>query len=121
MYNASFPLADGAITGQYVANIYDAAILSVLAIEQAGGVGSSSKIRDALFDVSSGGTSFGPAQLDDALHAIRQGVDIDYDGASGSCDFDDNGNVVTNYIVWQVQNGAFSNPPVTRIQASDLK
>ena len=65
----------------------------ILAIQQAGGVGNGTAIRDALYTVSSGGQSFGPNQLDDALRAIRAGTDIDYDGASGNCDLDDSGNV----------------------------
>jgi ABC-type branched-subunit amino acid transport system substrate-binding protein len=121
LYSASFPLASGQDTASYVSNTYDAAMLMILAIQQAGGVGNGTAIRDSLYAVSSGGQSFGPAQLDDALRAIRGGTDIDYDGASGNCDLDDSGNVITDYIVWKVQNGQFSNPPVSRVQATDLE
>ncbi len=119
LYSASFPLADGENTASYVSNTYDAAILMILAIEAAGGVGDGTKIRDSLYSVSSGGQSFGPGQLDDALRALRAGTDIDYDGASGSCDLDDSGNVVTDYIVWKVSGGQFDT--VSRVRAVDLQ
>lgn len=102
-----------------VATFYDAAILAALAIEQAGGTSDPVKIRDALFAVSRGGTSYGPAQLAEAFVAIRNGDDIDYTGASGPVDFDDNGDVIGNYIIWKVQAGQFVT--IDRIKSDKLQ
>jgi hypothetical protein len=120
LYNAYFPLAPGASPDAYTANTYDAAILAVLAILQAGTATDGVKIRDALYQVSKGGTAFGPAQLSDAIQAILLGQDIDYKGASGNVDLDDTGNTISDYIVWKVVNGKYVDPPVDRIKASEL-
>ncbi len=121
LYNSLFPLAPMVTPDAYTANQYDAAILTILAIAQAGKVDDPVKIRDAMFAVSKGGTIFGPANLAGALQAIQNGQDVDYKGASGNVDFDDNGDVISDYIVWRVVNGAYvSDPPVDRIRAADL-
>lgn len=85
-------------------NNFDAAFLIGLAIEQAGSTDGPA-IRDALPLVSSGGTPFGPDAFGAAVDAIRAGEDIDYVGASGEVDFDDNGDVVGPYLIWKVENG----------------
>jgi ABC-type branched-subunit amino acid transport system substrate-binding protein len=120
LYGAYFPFAPGVDPDAYTANMYDAAILAVLAILQAGTLTDGVKIRDALYQVSKGGTAYGPAQIGDAIQAIRAGQDIDYKGASGNVDLDDNGNTISDYIVWKVVNGKFTDPPVDRIRASEL-
>lgn len=115
-FNATQGVAD--LSGQ-AANFYDAAILIALAIEQAGKTTDPVAIRDALFQVSKGGRSYGPAQVGEALEAIRNKQDVDYTGASGDCDFDDNGDVVTGYIVWHVESGKFKND-FDRIKQEEL-
>jgi ABC-type branched-subunit amino acid transport system substrate-binding protein len=102
----------------FTANMYDAAMLVALAIEQAGTITDHVAVRDALYAVSKDGKVYGPGDLGEALQAIRAGVNINYEGASGSVDIDDNGNVVSNYIVWQVQKGAFTT--LGRIDAQSL-
>ena len=47
------------------------------------------------------GNPYTPAQLGDAFQAIEGGEDIDYKGASGNVDFDQNGNVRSGFIVWE--------------------
>jgi ABC-type branched-subunit amino acid transport system substrate-binding protein len=120
LYNAYYPLKPGAQPDAYTANTYDAAMLILLAIAQAGTATDGQKIRDALYDVSKGGTAYGPAQIADALEAIKRGEDIDYKGASGNVDLDDNGNTISDYIVWEVVNGKYTDPPVDRIKAGEL-
>lgn len=105
-----------------VAAFYDAAILVGLAIERAGSTTDRVKLRDALFDVSrpgSGQRSYGPGEIGEALAALRKGGDIDYVGASGPVDFDDNGDVVSNFVIWKVQNGAFAT--VERVRFEELQ
>ncbi|HRG97573.1 MAG TPA: ABC transporter substrate-binding protein [Polyangiaceae bacterium] len=107
IFTAYFPLKAGEEVPAFVANTYDAAVLIALAIQQAGSATDRVKIRDALFQVSRGGKAYSPAQLNEALLAIRQGDDVDYNGASGTVDFDDNGNVEGGFIVWKVEKGQF--------------
>ena len=40
-----------------------------------------------------------------ALELIRQGVDIDYEGAGGSQNFDANGDVISTIEVWKIEDG----------------
>jgi ABC-type branched-subunit amino acid transport system substrate-binding protein len=108
LYLAQFALDPGAtnLPGQ-VANFYDAAILAALAIEKAGTTDDPVKIRDSLYLVAKGTNQtdtkvVGPGSIGDALNYIHQGTDINYEGASGSCDFDQYGDVLGDYIIWQV-------------------
>jgi ABC-type branched-subunit amino acid transport system substrate-binding protein len=107
----------------YTSNEYDAAVLVALAIQQAGGLNDPLKIRDAMFGVSRGVTSspavFGPSQVAEALEAILQGQDINYNGASGHVDFTPSGDVVADFIVWQVNGGQFVTH--ARIPAAQLE
>jgi ABC-type branched-subunit amino acid transport system substrate-binding protein len=120
LYLAQFPLAPGqAAVPRNTANQYDAAILLALAIQQAGTWTDHAKIRDALFDVSRIGTAFGPGRLAEAIDAIKRGVDIDYNGASGNVDFDDFGNVSEDFILWHIENGA--DATVQHVKAVDTK
>ncbi len=119
LYQATFP---GAAIPAYGSNQFDAAILLALAMQRAGTVSDTAKIRDALFEVSGPpGTPYGPGQISQALAALRRGEDIDYQGASGDVDFDEYGDVRSDYILWKVQNGAFSTNSAWRIQASELR
>ncbi len=121
LYLAQFALDPGAtqLPGQ-VANFYDAAILAALAIEKAGGTGDPVAIQKALFAVARGTNQpntqvVGPGNIGDALNYIHQGVDINYEGASGSCDFDENGDVLGDYIVWEVTHPSGQPPGFTTV------
>lgn len=110
IYRSYFPTQREA--PPFTANTYDAAILIALAIQEARTVTDHVAIRDALRKVSSPpGKPFTPAQLGEALLAIRDGVDIDYKGASGNVDFEPNGNVKSGFIVWE----AFRNPVTKKV------
>jgi branched-chain amino acid transport system substrate-binding protein len=122
LFLAEFTLPEGQTElDGYTANQYDAAVLAALAIQQAGTVTDGAAIRDALFKVSSGGTAFSPARVGDALVAIRNGQDVDYVGASGPVDFDDHGDVLTSFVVFKIENGAFKPLPAETIKVDDLK
>jgi branched-chain amino acid transport system substrate-binding protein len=109
IYRSYFPELPDA--PPFTANTYDAAILIALAIQQAGTVTDHVAIRDALRKVSSDGKPFTPAQVGDALLALRQGQDINYKGASGNVDLEANGNVKSGFIVWE----AFRNPTTKKV------
>jgi len=91
----------------YLREVYDAVYLIALAAEAADS-NDSAAIRDALRDVAGGGTAVAPGTegVAGAVEAIGAGEDIDYEGASGPVDLDENGDVSRGTIViWQVENG----------------
>lgn len=77
----------------YAAHGYDATFLMALAIEKAGAA-DRSKIKDALRAVSNGsGEIVRPGEWAKAKKLIAEGKDINYEGAVGPVDFDENGDV----------------------------
>jgi ABC-type branched-subunit amino acid transport system substrate-binding protein len=89
----------------FLQNAYDAVILAALAMEKAGeatGPGVRANIRDI---AGPPGEKIDTSELERGFELIRQGKDIDYVGAAGQMDFDENGDVVTPFGVLQVQDG----------------
>ncbi len=84
---------------------YDAVIVIALAAEKAGSVDPTA-IRDALRDVANApGAEVGPppAGIAEALRAVANDEDVNYTGASGSVEFDENGDVLLGAIdVWSI-------------------
>lgn len=124
IYTQQFPLEDPAADlPTYTANIYDACILPALAIQHAGTADDRAKIRDSLFAVSRGlessASAYGPDQIPDLVAAIKSGRDVNYKGASGPVDFDDGGDVLNDFVVWRVENGAFKE--FSRVGVDQLK
>ena len=79
-----------------------------LAIEQ-GGSTDADVIVSQLRDVSLSGAAVNVADFARAKTLIDNDLDIDYEGASGSIDFDAHGDVTSGtFRVWQVQNAAFA-------------
>ncbi len=77
----------------YAAHGYDATFMMALAIEKAGSA-DRAKIKDALRAISDGkGEVVRPGEWAKAKKLIADGKDINYEGASGSADFDENGDV----------------------------
>jgi neutral amino acid transport system substrate-binding protein len=84
----------------FVPHTWDAAILLMLAAEAAKsntGEGIKSKIREV-----SGGPGTEVTDPCQAMELVRKGEDINYQGASGNVDIDENGDVVGSYDVWTV-------------------
>ena len=81
----------------FVAHGYDIAFLAALAIEKAGSA-DRSMISAALRDVANApGMVIRPGEWAKAKEAIAAGEDIDYEGASGAIEFDENGDVAGIY------------------------
>ncbi len=77
----------------FIQQVYDATFLAALAIEKAGSL-DRKKIRAALRQVAGpGGEMVGPGDWKKAVDLIAAGKKINYEGASGNCDFDKNGDV----------------------------
>jgi len=92
----------------YLDTTYDAVVLICLAAEKAGSTTDSAAIRDALRDVANPpGEVVGPgvAGIARALELIQDGKDINYEGAGGSQDFDENGDVISTIEIWKIENG----------------
>ncbi|NET57570.1 MAG: ABC transporter substrate-binding protein [Symploca sp. SIO2E6] len=92
-------------TGQevsgFVPHTYDAAVLLMLAAEAAGvntGAGIKSKIPEV-----AGGTGKEVTDVCEAMELVRQGKKINYQGASGNVDLDENGDVIGEYDTWVVE------------------
>lgn len=86
----------------FVPQTWDAMMLMALAAQAAGentGTGIQSKIRE----VSSGDGEV-VTDVCKGLELLKVGKKINYQGASGNVDIDDNGDVVGNYDVWNVEN-----------------
>jgi branched-chain amino acid transport system substrate-binding protein len=94
--------------GTFDAQAFDAAMLVFLAALQAGS-SDPADIRDNLVAVSGpAGTQYTFEQLDDAMTAILAGEDIDYEGASGSVNLDENGDPGaegSSYQFFEYRNG----------------
>jgi ABC-type branched-subunit amino acid transport system substrate-binding protein len=111
----------------YMPNTWDAVYVLAAALtqqsvdgEELGGTG----LRDRLFDVSSGGQIFHAGQWRDMVSQIRDGNDVDYDGASGPCDFLPDGETISPYEVWELQkndSGEWGFVQVDYFEAADLQ
>jgi len=92
-------------TGQemaaYVAQSWDAAVLMMLAAEAAD-ANTGEGIKSKILEVANapGKEVSDPCE---AIALIRNGEDINYQGASGNVDIDENGDVVGSYDVWTVK------------------
>lgn len=90
----------------YDAQNFDAVILIALAAARAGAADPADIVR-YLPEVSGPpGEKFTFQQLDQALTAVANGEDIDYEGASGPIDLDSNGDpAAANYGIWSYTGG----------------
>jgi ABC-type branched-subunit amino acid transport system substrate-binding protein len=93
----------------FIANAYDAAAVIGLAAHAARVKNlplTSSNIRDQLRTVANPpGTFIGPNEFDLGFKMLAAGKPINYEGASGSVDFDENGDVVAPIEVWRFKQG----------------
>lgn len=89
----------------YIDSAYDATFLLALAAEKAGS-NDPKAVRDALRSVASApGEPILPGEWEKAKKLIAEGKDIDYVGAAGPVNFDDNGDVAGTYELWAVEDG----------------
>ena len=89
----------------YAAQAYDATFLLALAMEKKGNA-EREGMSEALRAVAGPpGMHVYAGEWDKALAALKQGEDINYEGAAGSQDFDENGDVAGVIIEVTVQGG----------------
>lgn len=89
--------------GMYDAHQYDITILAGLAMQAAGkatGEAINAKIREVANPPGVKVTTFA-----DGVAQLKQGKDIDYEGASGPVNFNETGNVRSSFALQQIKNG----------------
>ncbi|MCW1949787.1 MAG: ABC transporter substrate-binding protein [Octadecabacter sp.] len=100
---AGVPAAD-----PFVANGYDATFMMALAIEHAGS-DDRATIAESLRAIASGpGEVILPGQWAEAKAILAAGGDINYEGAAGNQDFDENGDVAGNFSKSTIVDGAWA-------------
>lgn len=93
---------DGEQPGIFSANSYDAVMLAALAATAAGEA-SGQAIQENLQDVSTEGAEVTAENICDGLERAAAGEDINYEGAAGSQDLDDNGDVTSDYELLAIE------------------
>lgn len=89
----------------YIDTSYDALMIVALAIEQAGSTDGEA-VQAAIRKVANApGTEIKPGEWAKAVEAIANGEDIDYVGASGSAEFDAQGDVAGSFAHWAIEGG----------------
>lgn len=89
----------------YIDTQYDAVVLMALAIAK-GGAATTEAIHENLRSVAGPpGVKVNAQHLAKALKLIKEGKEINYDGVSGSCDFDKYGDVPGSFEVWKFSKG----------------
>ncbi|MBW1961795.1 MAG: ABC transporter substrate-binding protein [Deltaproteobacteria bacterium] len=110
MFNADYKAEYGRLPPlPFITNAYDAMAVIGLAAYRAKVKGlelNSKNIRDNLRAVANPpGEVIKPGEFKKAFDLIRAGKDINYEGAAGSVDFDENGDVITPIEVWKYKQG----------------
>lgn len=98
----------------YAAQSYDMVIMTALAMEKCGctdGPGIAKHLRDV---TGTGGEKV--YSFADGVRLLREGKEIDYDGASGPLDFDENGDPRPNFGLYVVRNGQLELEAVISLQ-----
>lgn len=108
LFNSAAEAAGIDPSAVFAAQAYDAAFLIALAIEQNGSA-EREGLSEALRSVSSApGEVILPGEWEKAVALIAEGTEINYEGASGSHEFDENGDVPGVVVEMVVENGTFT-------------
>ena len=111
---------DGDPSASLITEAFDAAVIMALAIEKAGS-DDPVAVRDALRPVANPpGEVVGPGDVAKALELVRDGKDINYVGASGDVDFDQDGNVVSSMRVWYVENNTIIDSDIYALPGDEI-
>ncbi|MFW5973852.1 MAG: ABC transporter substrate-binding protein, partial [Natrialbaceae archaeon] len=88
--------------GVFTSQSYDSAAALILA-NVAAGENSGTGVRDQLRRIANpDGTEYGPGEFLDAVEAVADGENINYQGASSAVNFDENGDPASAaYSIWQ--------------------
>ena len=118
-FDEVYTAAPGPDRAPYDAQNFDAVVLCYLAAVAAGST-EGADMAEALPDVvNPPGDEYTPGQLAEAIEALENGDDIDYQGASGPVDLDENGDPTNGvYDIFQyrgrsmeeIEEGAYEDP-----------
>jgi branched-chain amino acid transport system substrate-binding protein len=98
----------------FIQQVYDATFLAALAIQKAGSL-DRKRIRWGLRQVAGpGGEVVGPGEWQKAVELIAAGKKINYEGASGNCDFDANGDVAGVIGHFVIQDGNYKEVSIVK-------
>jgi ABC-type branched-subunit amino acid transport system substrate-binding protein len=104
----------------FIDNGYDAmAVIGLAALAaQAKGLDlTAENIRDQLRAVAAPpGEVIMPGEFAKAADLLKQGKQINYEGAAGSVDFDENGDVITPIEVWKFEGGEIKTVKLVDVQ-----
>ena len=90
----------------FIDSAFDAAMILMLAAQHAGSADGTA-IRDSIREVANApGEVVGPADFARAKALLAEGEAIDYEGAAGSHEFDENGDVGGTYEHWVITESA---------------
>ena len=102
----------------FIDTAYDATMLMALAIEKAGST-EGAAIRDALHEVANPpGETILAGEFGKAKELLGAGQDVNYEGAGGSQDFDEVGDVPGIYSHWAIEGGEIVEVELIRPGAS---
>jgi len=106
VFREAYTAEYGELPGKpYYDTAYDAAMVIALAAQKAGS-NDPAAIRDNLRAVANPpGETVLPGEWEEAMKLLADGQDINYEGASGSIDFDENGDVPGTIGHWEIQDG----------------
>ena len=105
---------------QLIAEAFDGAMVIALAIEKAGS-DDPVAVRDALRPVANPpGEIVGPGDVARALALVREGEDINYVGAAGDIDFDENGDVLSGMRVWKIEENKIMDTDIYAFPGDDI-
>ncbi|WP_069384709.1 ABC transporter substrate-binding protein [Halomonas caseinilytica] len=108
IFNEAAKAAEIDPSAVFAAQAYDAAFLLGLAIEQNGNA-EREGVSEALRSVASApGEVILPGEWEKAKELIAAGTEINYEGASGTHEFDENGDVPGVVLEMVVEDGAFT-------------
>ncbi|WP_290652195.1 ABC transporter substrate-binding protein [Aquisalimonas sp.] len=105
-FRAAYAEAYGEVPPQpFMDTAYDAVYLIALAAQQAGSLDRDA-IRDNLRSVANPpGEEVYPGEWEKALELLANGEEINYEGASGSVDLDEHGDVPGTFAHWHIEDG----------------
>ena len=119
-FDELFSSAPGPGRQTFDAQNFDAVMLCILAAVAAGS-NEGPAIQEQIQNVASApGDQYDWTQLGDAITALQDGEDIDFEGVSGPLDLDDNGDpTVGFYETWTYQNGTLQVEETVEFEAEE--
>jgi branched-chain amino acid transport system substrate-binding protein len=89
----------------YAASQFDATLIAALLLEAVGPTADLATLRGGFRAVTRGGHAYGLGEMREMLAAIRRGEQVDYVGASGNVEIDDDGDVEADLVTWEIKEG----------------